>query len=95
MTVLVISYVFIVRGNHDNYDLHNHIYNDHHHEYDGTLVCTTYGHWEKGKSPYILSARFKMETLDKMMKSIKEYGQTVIINDMGKNVLTYNPDVRE
>ncbi len=62
---------------------------------DGTLVCTTYGHWEKGKSPYILSVRFKMETLDKMVKSIKENGQTAIINDMGKNIISYNPDGRE
>jgi hypothetical protein len=26
---------------------------------DGTVVATTYGHWELGKSPYILSARIK------------------------------------
>lgn len=27
---------------------------------DGTYILTTYGHWEKGKSPYILSIRFKL-----------------------------------
>jgi hypothetical protein len=36
---------------------------------DGTFVVTTYGHWEKDKEPYILSVRFKMEELDKKMKS--------------------------
>lgn len=32
---------------------------------DGTFVVTTYGHWEKDKSPYILSARFTLDELDK------------------------------
>ena len=31
---------------------------------DGTIVCTTYGHWTKGEQPYIASVRFKMEELD-------------------------------
>jgi hypothetical protein len=31
---------------------------------DGTFVCTTYGHWEKGKPPYILSVRFKLADID-------------------------------
>ncbi len=31
---------------------------------DGTFVVTTYGHWEAGKPPYILSARFTLEELD-------------------------------
>jgi len=31
---------------------------------DGTIVATTYGHWEQGKNPYILSVRFKMAELD-------------------------------
>ncbi len=35
---------------------------------DGTFVVTTYGHWEKGEAPYILSTRFKLEKLDKMLK---------------------------
>ncbi len=35
---------------------------------DGTFVLTTYGHWEKGERPYILSTRFKLEELDKMLK---------------------------
>lgn len=33
---------------------------------DGTFVITTYGHWEKGQSPYILSVRLKLEELDAM-----------------------------
>jgi len=31
---------------------------------DGTFVVTTYGHWEEGEAPYILSARFTLEELD-------------------------------
>ncbi len=31
---------------------------------DGTFITTTYGHWEKGEMPYILSIRFTMEELD-------------------------------
>ena len=34
---------------------------------DGTFVTTTYGHWEKGEEPYILSVRFKLEELDKRL----------------------------
>jgi lysophospholipase L1-like esterase len=30
---------------------------------DGTLVATTYGHWDKGKSPYIKSVRFNVREL--------------------------------
>ena len=33
---------------------------------DGTIVTTTYGHWESGQQPYILSARFKVDQLDEM-----------------------------
>jgi hypothetical protein len=31
---------------------------------DGTFVVTTYGHWEAGKEPYIVSARFTLAELD-------------------------------
>lgn len=31
---------------------------------DGTLVTTTYGHWDQGEQPYILSVRLKLEELD-------------------------------
>jgi hypothetical protein len=31
---------------------------------DGTFVVTTYGHWEKGEQPYILSVRLKLSELD-------------------------------
>jgi hypothetical protein len=33
---------------------------------DGHIVATTYGYWEDGEEPYILSFRFKMQDLDKM-----------------------------
>ncbi|MBN2293118.1 MAG: exo-alpha-sialidase, partial [Pirellulales bacterium] len=35
---------------------------------DGTFVTTTYGHWIKGEKPYIMSVRFKLEELDRMVK---------------------------
>mgnify|MGYP002622926156 FL=1 len=35
---------------------------------DGTFVTTTYGHWEKGEQPYIVSVRFKLEELDALAK---------------------------
>jgi hypothetical protein len=31
---------------------------------DGTFVTTTYGHWDKGQSPYILSVRFRLSEID-------------------------------
>lgn len=31
---------------------------------DGTLVATTYGHWDLGEPPYIVSVRFGLEELD-------------------------------
>ena len=31
---------------------------------DGTFVTTTYGHWDKGEQPYILSTRFTLRELD-------------------------------
>ncbi len=38
---------------------------------DGTFVTTTYGHWEKGESPYILSVRFNLNEIDEKAKSLK------------------------
>jgi hypothetical protein len=35
---------------------------------DGTFVTTTYGHWDKGQKPYILSVRFKLAELDKLYR---------------------------
>jgi len=36
---------------------------------DGTFVITTYGHWEDGKEPYILSVRVTLNELDSKLKS--------------------------
>ena len=33
---------------------------------DDTIVTTTYGHWAKGESPYIVSVRLKLSELDAM-----------------------------
>ena len=38
---------------------------------DGTIVTTTYGHWEAGEQPYILSVRLKLSELDQMAKNTK------------------------
>ncbi len=35
---------------------------------DGTFVTTTYGHWTRGQSPYIVSVRFKLKEIDEMIK---------------------------
>ncbi len=35
---------------------------------DGTFVVTTYGHWDAGQSPYILSVRFTVNELDQLLK---------------------------
>ena len=36
---------------------------------DGTFVATTYGHWTKDESPYVVSVRFKLSELDAKLKS--------------------------
>jgi len=36
---------------------------------DGTFVCTTYGHWTKGKKPYVVSVRFTLAEIDRKAKS--------------------------
>jgi hypothetical protein len=35
---------------------------------DDTFVVTTYGHWEQGAQPYIISVQFKLDELDAMAK---------------------------
>ena len=35
---------------------------------DGNFVATTYGHWEVGQQPYILSVRLNLEELDERLK---------------------------
>ena len=36
---------------------------------DGSFVLTTYGHWEQGQPPYILSVRLKLRELDELAKA--------------------------
>ncbi len=38
---------------------------------DGTIVTTTYGHWEAGEQPYILSVRLRLEELDALAVEAK------------------------
>jgi hypothetical protein len=37
---------------------------------DGTIVTTTYGHWEKGEEPYILCVRLRLAELDELAKRL-------------------------
>ena len=39
---------------------------------DGTFVTTTYGHWTKGESPYIVSVRFKLSELDAIARALSK-----------------------
>lgn len=39
---------------------------------DGTIVCTTYGHWTPDESPYIVSVRLKLEELDEQFERDKK-----------------------
>ena len=36
---------------------------------DGTFVTTTYGHWEEGEEPFVVSVRFRMQELDERVRS--------------------------
>lgn len=56
---------------------------------DGTLVCTTYGYWEKGESPYILTTRFNIAETDALAAEIKKNGQPQIINHRQDGTLTW------
>ena len=47
---------------------------------DGTLVSTTYGSWDAGESPYILSYRFTIDQLDALAKRINTTGQPAVRN---------------
>jgi len=35
---------------------------------DGTFVTTTYGHWTKGRPPYVVSVRLKLSEVDGLAK---------------------------
>jgi hypothetical protein len=37
---------------------------------DSTIVATTYGHWNEGEEPYIVSVRFKVEETDEMLEEL-------------------------
>jgi hypothetical protein len=34
---------------------------------DGTVLTTTYGHWDAGKPPYIVSVRFTLKEIDRQL----------------------------
>ena len=33
---------------------------------DGTILTTTYGHWQEGEQPYIISVRLKANEIDEL-----------------------------
>jgi hypothetical protein len=35
---------------------------------DGTFVTTTYGHWDTGEQPYVLSVHFTLKDLDNLAR---------------------------
>jgi hypothetical protein len=39
---------------------------------DGTFITTTYGHWEEGEQPYILSIRFTLNEIDAYAKELQD-----------------------
>ena len=38
---------------------------------DGTYVTTTYGHWDEGQKPYVRTARFTLDDLDRYAKEAR------------------------
>jgi hypothetical protein len=36
---------------------------------DGTILCTTYGHWERGEEPFVVAVRLKLDELDAMART--------------------------
>lgn len=58
---------------------------------DGTISNITYGYWQGGKSPYILSVRFKIAELDAMAEKIRLEGQPPVHNIIYDKVHIFNP----
>lgn len=61
---------------------------------DGTIVCTTYGHFTEGESPYILSERFKIAMTDELANEIRRTGRQPAISNSkgGKSVFIFDPN---
>ena len=57
---------------------------------DGTFVTTTYGHWTKDESPYIVSVRLKLEELDRERRRANSRAafKSNTINLQTSNILT-------
>lgn len=69
------TYEDLVRGHPGQYRMR---FMDNHHAWDcaypgveclpdGTFVTTTYGHWEPGSPPYVVSVRFRLDELDRRL----------------------------
>jgi len=51
---------------------------------DGTFIATTYGHWTKGQSPYIVSARLKLSELDDRAAALKPELTDLFVSGTGR-----------
>ncbi|MFT5080221.1 MAG: lysophospholipase L1-like esterase [Planctomycetota bacterium] len=54
---------------------------------DGTLVATTYGHWDEDEQPYILSTRLRLEELDQKAAALPQ--KTTLFQQGDNGVHTY------
>ena len=59
---------------------------------DHTLVCTTYGHFDKGELPYILSVRFEISDTDSMVRQYAGNKHPKIKNDTGAGETVFDPN---
>lgn len=59
---------------------------------DGTLVCTTYGHFDRGETAYILSTRFRINETDRLARKWNEGVRPAIRNDLGKGDEVFDPN---
>lgn len=59
---------------------------------DGTLVCTSYGHFDRKEASYIRSVRFKMEETDADARKQMQGKRPIITNDMGSRELIFDPN---
>lgn len=59
---------------------------------DGTIVCTTYGHFDRGEAAYVLCTRFRIQDTDKMAETVMKGPRPVIHNDLGKGDVVFDPN---
>jgi lysophospholipase L1-like esterase len=58
---------------------------------DGSFIATTYGHWDEGQQPYILSTRLSLDELDRM--AARAGGEHRIDNPANRAILPVPRDM--